>query len=124
DFDTLAVALVSDVSHGTLVLNSDGSFTYTPNTDWSGVDTFTYSVNDGYEGTDTATVSITVANTPAPVGVNDTYTLTEGEMFVEAADGVLDNDTDQGNGTLTAVLVSGPTHGTLVLNDDGSFGYT
>ena len=38
--------------------------------------------------------------------------------------GVLDNDTDVDGDTLTAVLVAGPTNGTVTLNADGSFTYT
>jgi VCBS repeat-containing protein len=123
DGDSFTVALDTDVSHGTLVLNSDGSFTYTPDTNHTGTDSFTYEIDDGYGGTDTATVTITIASTPAPVGASDSYTTPAG-LVVETADGVLDNDTDQSNGTLVAVLVAGPTHGTLELNADGSFAYT
>jgi VCBS repeat-containing protein len=123
DDDALTVALDTDVSHGTLTLNSDGTFTYTPNTNYTGTDSFTYTVDDGYDGTDTATVTITIANTAAPVGANDTYTTPAG-LVVEVAEGVLDNDTDQNNGTLVAVLTAGPSHGTLELNSDGSFVYT
>ena len=38
--------------HGTLTLNPDGSFTYTPDPDFVGTDTFTYTASDG---TDAAT---------------------------------------------------------------------
>jgi VCBS repeat-containing protein len=122
DDDALTVALDTDVSHGTLTLNSDGTFTYTPNTNYTGTDSFTYTVDDGYDGTDAATVTITIANTAAPVGANDTYTTPAG-LVVEVAGGVLDNDTDQNNGTLVAVLATGPSHGALTLNADGSFVY-
>ncbi len=72
DGDALDITLNADVSHGTLVLNADGSFIYTPDADWNGTDNFTYTASDGSGGTDTATVNITV--TPvndAPVAVND-----------------------------------------------------
>lgn len=69
-------------------------------------------------------VSLTVVNA-APVGVNDTYNMNQMEtLTVPAATGVLANDTDGNNDPLTAVLVSGPTHGVLTLNADGSFVYT
>ncbi|MEM6374586.1 MAG: cadherin-like domain-containing protein, partial [Pseudomonadota bacterium] len=51
--------------NGNLVLNSNGSFTYTPNQGFSGQDSFTYSASDGNGGSDTATVTITV-NAVAP----------------------------------------------------------
>ena len=41
-----------------------------------------------------------------------------------AAPGVLANDTDPDGDPLTAVLVTGPSHGTLTLNANGSFTYT
>ena len=51
--------LQSNVSNGTLNLNSDGSFTYTPNKRFTGSDGFTYGASDG-NGSDTATVAISV----------------------------------------------------------------
>ena len=46
--------------NGSVVFNSDGTYTYTPNEDYHGEDSFTYTVSDGKGGTDTATVSLTV----------------------------------------------------------------
>jgi VCBS repeat-containing protein len=51
---------VSGPAHGTLQLNADGSFTYTPNAGFSGTDTFTYRAADGAQTSDPATVTITV----------------------------------------------------------------
>ena len=47
DGDPLSAILVSDVSNGSLTLNPDGSFTYTPTPDWNGTDSSPYRVNDG-----------------------------------------------------------------------------
>jgi VCBS repeat-containing protein len=47
DGDALTALLVSDVSNGSLTLNTDGSFTYTPTPGFSGSDSFTYVANDG-----------------------------------------------------------------------------
>jgi VCBS repeat-containing protein len=58
--DPLNAVLVSDVSHGTLTLNPDGSFTYTPESNFCGIDSFTYRANDGTADSNTATVTITV----------------------------------------------------------------
>jgi len=60
DGDPLTAILNIDPSNGTLTLNSDGSFTYTPSTNFTGPDTFTYHANDGTDDSNIATVTITV----------------------------------------------------------------
>jgi parallel beta-helix repeat protein len=60
DGDALTVVLGSDVSNGTLVLNANGSFSYTPDADWNGTDSFTYLANDGALDSNIATVTTTV----------------------------------------------------------------
>jgi PGF-CTERM protein len=76
DGDTLSVttAAVSEPSNGTLALDSDGSFEYTPDSGFTGADSFTYEVSDGNGGTDTATVTIAVvgSDTTPPVITNFT----------------------------------------------------
>jgi len=67
DGDPLTAVLMSDVSHGILHLNSDGSFNYTPNPDFYGSDSFTYKANDGNLESDVATVTITVTAKPTPI---------------------------------------------------------
>ncbi|HYR43605.1 MAG TPA: cadherin-like domain-containing protein, partial [Terriglobia bacterium] len=62
-------------------------------------------------------------NTP-PSAANDTYVMDQGTTLAVAAPGVLANDTDPDHDVLSAVLVSGPSHGTATLNADGSFSYT
>jgi len=67
DGDTLTAALVTDVSHGVLVLQSDGTFTYAPATGFIGTDSFTYKANDGTADSAAATVSIAVYAGGSPV---------------------------------------------------------
>ena len=125
DSTTLTAVLVSGPSHGTLTLNPDGSFSYTPAADYSGTDSFTYRVSDGQSDSNVATVTITInpVNDP-PTAVDDSYIVDKDTALTVPASGVLGNDTDADSTTLTAVLVSGPSHGTLTLNPDGSFSYT
>jgi len=127
DYDPaiLTAVKVTDPANGTLVLNADGSFTYTPAADFNGTDIFTYKANDGHDDSNVATVSITV--TPvndAPVAVDDEYTVAEKAVLTIAAPGILANDSDVDGDVLTANLVDGVTNGTLTLNADGSFVYT
>ena len=58
--DPLTASLVTDVSHGTLTLSADGSFSYTPNANYNGEDSFTYRANDGTADSGIATVTLTV----------------------------------------------------------------
>jgi VCBS repeat-containing protein len=60
----LTAALVSGPSYGTLTLNDNGSFTYTPNNGYSGPDSFSYKAFDGALYSAAATVSITVNGAP------------------------------------------------------------
>jgi VCBS repeat-containing protein len=123
---TLSATLVTNVSHGTLTLNANGSFTYTPTANYFGPDTFTYQATDGTRTTAPVTVTINVASVnDAPTAVADTFNTAAGiALTINATNGVLKNDTDIDDTALTAQLVQGPAHGTLTLNADGSFTYT
>ncbi|MCA9214031.1 MAG: tandem-95 repeat protein, partial [Planctomycetales bacterium] len=68
DGDTLTASVVNQTTHGILVVNPDGTFTYTPDVGFSGDDSFTYRANDGEASSNVATVSITV--TPTGEGEN------------------------------------------------------
>ena len=80
---------VTDPTDGTLTLNADGSFAYTPNADFFGTDTFTYKVNDGSFDSNVAEVTITVNPVnDAPKAQNDGYITDENTPLVIAASGV------------------------------------
>ncbi|WEJ73465.1 retention module-containing protein [Pseudomonas sp. PSE14] len=59
DGDPLAVTAAS-ANNGTLVINDDGTVTYTPKANFSGTDTITYSISDGKGGTSTSMVNVTI----------------------------------------------------------------
>ncbi|WP_124728240.1 cadherin-like domain-containing protein [Staphylospora marina] len=129
DFDfrglPLTAILIGNPSNGTLTFNSDGSFVYTPNPGFTGTDAFTYQASNGVNRSLVASVTITVKPTnQPPVANDDSYTTTVNTPLTVPASGVLENDTDPNGDPLTALLVTGPTNGTLVLNPDGSFIYT
>jgi VCBS repeat-containing protein len=125
DHDALSAVLVSNPAHGTVTLNPDGSFVYTPAADYNGSDSFTYKAHDGALDSAEATVAITVSPVnDAPVAANDSYSTNEDVPLTVAAPGVLGNDSDVEHAALSAVLVSNPAHGTVTLNPDGSFVYT
>jgi len=129
---TLTAVLESGPSKGTLSLNTNGSFTYTPEANYFGNDSFRYRASATYgSGAPVFTAPVTVeiavtAVNDAPVAVNDSYPMpTTGALSVSPR-GVLANDTDveSAPSTLTAVRVTGPSRGSLELLSDGSFTYT
>ena len=61
DGNPLTAVLNANVTHGSLTLNADGSFSYTPNATYLGSDSFTYHANDGAANSNIVTVSLTVA---------------------------------------------------------------
>ena len=122
---TLTAALVTPPHHGTLTFRADGSFTYTSNATFHGSDSFTYKASDGLKKSTVATVTITgLTSHPEFDALPDSYTTAAGTQLSVAAPGVLANDFDPDGDPLTAVLVTGTSHGTLVLSSHGSFVYT
>ena len=122
DGDDLTWTIDSDVSNGTLVLNTDGSFTYTPDGDYSGNDSFTYTLTDLDGATTSATVNITVNPVnDAPIADDDSAVTAEDTL--KTID-VLLNDSDIDGGLPTVTIVDGPENGTAIVNNDGTVTYT
>ncbi len=113
--------LTANPTHGTVDLNSDGSFTYEPDAGYLGTDVFRYRPS-GLLGLGT-TVTITITNA-APTAANDTYSATTGVTLSVPAAGVLGNDGDADGDALSANLVDGGGNGSLDLNSNGSFTFT
>ncbi len=74
--DSLTASLGSGPSDGAATVNSDGSFTYTPTTDFSGNDSFTYRATDASGDYATGTVAVDVK--PVKPGAPGTPTATAG----------------------------------------------
>ena len=119
---------VSGVAHGTLEcaatgiagICADGTFTYTPNADYSGPDSFTYSADDGAATPVSygaqVMLDISFVN-DGPVAAGDAYENYVGNAIDVPTPGVLGNDADADGDQLFAVLKGG----TVTLNADGSF---
>ena len=74
----MSLAAGGDVSNGTLTLNTDGSFEYTPGFNYNGPDSFTYTITDVDNETATAVVTITVNSVnDLPVAVDDALSTPE-----------------------------------------------
>jgi hypothetical protein len=118
----LASHIVGTPTHGVLVMNADGTFSYTPGLNYFGADSFSYNLSDGSLDSNLATVSLTV--TPvndAPVAADAQATTAEDTPLVIAL-GAYASDVDSTN--ITTQIVTGPQHGVLVQNNDGTYSYT
>lgn len=129
---TINTTPVSNPSKGSVTINSDGTFVYTPDNGETGTDTFVYEICD--DGTpsmcDQATVTITIdppVNNP-PVAVDDAYTTPYTTPYNSTNEGtnLLTNDSDPDGDDLTinTTPVSGPSKGSVTINTDGTFVYT
>ncbi|WP_029374373.1 MULTISPECIES: Ig-like domain-containing protein, partial [unclassified Psychrobacter] len=121
DGDDLTYALKDNAANGTVTVNADGSYSYTPNADFNGEDSFTYTIDDGQGGviTQTATITIAAVN-DAPVSEDSVIAATEDTV----AEGQLATATDVDGDTLTYALDEETTNGSVIVNADGSYTYT
>jgi len=121
----LSVDTYTQGTHGSVVVQDNGSFVYTPDANYFGSDSFTYSVKDANLGTsNTATVYLTINPVnDAPVAENNSYSTFEDTLLTIPANGVLGNDSDVDLDALTSIIVTTPIFGDLVFNADGSFTY-
>lgn len=104
DGNIVNVELLNPAANGAVVLAADGSFTYTPDADFSGTDSFVYRVTDDDGSVAVGTASITVgANNDAPVIEAQSFTIAE----------------NSGNATLVGVVAASDVEG-----DDLSFAIT
>jgi hypothetical protein len=122
DGDSLAASVLASPSNGTLVLDGDGSFEYTPDSSFFGADTFTYTVEDT-GGNESAEAAVTIEVNGRPVASSDSAQTIEQSAVTTA---VLSNDTDpDGDGLdpATVAVQSGPENGTATANSDGTITY-
>ncbi|WNG88860.1 Ig-like domain-containing protein [Mycobacterium sp. ITM-2016-00317] len=132
--DPLTITKYTQPANGTVVLNPDGTFTYTPNADFHGTDTFTYTISDEaspwhvhglisllFRGghASTATVAIAVG------AVNDAPTINPDRPATDSTTGVVTADLNAADvdGDALTYEVTTPSRGTVTIVD-GAFVYT
>jgi len=122
--NAIAAALVLGTTHGTLRLESDGSFTYRPAPGYFGEDPFTYKVTDGHSESAPATVTITVNATPPENVVPPAQTVLDDAVLVfSSAGGNAISVTDPGGGDTLQVALTA-THGTLTLGGTAGLSFS
>ncbi len=133
------VGTTISLTRGSLKLNADGSFTYTPNVNANGSDSFTYTLSDGTDSSNTATVSLTITavndapaltGTPAtlPAGTEDTpYIITTANLlagFTDVDSPSLSVTNVQVNGVALTTNAAGDYVFNPPLNANGAFTVT
>jgi len=122
DGEALTAVLVGGPAHGSLTLNADGSFTYTPDADWNGTDTFTYMANDGSVNSNVATASVWIApvNDAALIGGDTSVTITEDDTGTSGALTISDIDSPE---TFVAQVATAGSYGTFHVAATGAWSY-
>lgn len=103
--------------HGNLTVNKNGTFTYTPNTNFMGIDTFKYQANNGKINSSIATVTINLVN-QVPDAEFSNFTINKNQKY----QGILVAQ-DADNDGLNYKIVSKPEHGNLTVNKNGTYCY-
>ena len=127
-------ALFSDFTINHTASAATGTLVFTPAPNAFGTSNITITVQDdggvANGGINSKTISFTITINPindAPVAVDDSILVNEGEttaILTNNTTTVTNNDTDVDNVSLTAIIVTQPTNGSLTLNSNGTFSYT
>ncbi|PIE65338.1 MAG: hypothetical protein CSA24_02780, partial [Deltaproteobacteria bacterium] len=123
DGDALTTTNVTQPAHGTVVVNLDGTLTYTPDAGFTGTDVATYTVCDpnGHCATASLIVDVIDAANQGPTATDDSAS-TSGGQSVDVP--VLANDVDPDGDPLFVAAVGQPEHGTVTVGADGTVTYT
>jgi gliding motility-associated-like protein len=105
--DDLTYSKTGDPANGNVVLNADGTYTYTPNKDFVGDDSFKITVSDGNGGTVEVTVDIEVTNVnDKPLLPTNTLTIKEGETVDITSAFLNSTDIDNTDAELTYTITA------------------
>jgi len=124
DIDSTTLSIVNiSATHGTIVANANGTFTYTPDANYNGPAALSFGISDGQATTaSSAAINIAAVN-DAPVAVPVVLAATEDTSITFTAAQLLGTSYDIDSATLSIVNISA-THGTIVANANGTFTYT
>lgn len=121
DGQPLTAVQESFAVHGTLDLNPDGSFTYTPDVDFAGTETFYYRASDGITTSAPILVTIAVANVnDVPVAADGAYSTPEDIAITGRR---LPSASDADGDSVTYALDTNAAHGTVMVFTSGVFLY-
>src|SRR5680860_1632738 len=116
DGDELTITGVDNAVNGEVVLNENGTVTFTPTENFNGEASFEYTISDGNGRFDTATVTVNVgAVNDAPIAVDDIVSTDEDTPITLGNEDIVDpNDTDPDGDELTITGVDNAVNGEVV----------
>lgn len=120
--DNLTYTKFSNPTNGTVIVNLDGSWRYSPDTDYLGDDAFTVQVSDGHGGTAISTINIKVIS-PA---VNHVPTVPDYyvEIYMNEVASEYVVGLDEDNDILSYYQNSSPSNGVVTVSENGRWIYT
>ncbi len=121
DMQVLQLASTTAPANGTIVENTNGTITYTPNAGFDGVDSFDYTITDGVDTSEAARVTITVIDINQPPMVEDFEAMTNDLEAIKI--NILEKVTDDENDPVT-IIEATALNGEVVNNGDGTITYT
>lgn len=120
DNDVLSYTVITNPMNGSLSFSANGTFVYTPQSNYFGVDMFTYEVCDNVLcDAISVTISVNTIN-DIPVAQNDSYQALSNTIF---NDNISTNDSDVEDNALSYTIVDDVDFGTLTLSSNGAFSY-
>ena len=116
DDDPIAFSLANAPANGSVVVQDDGIFQYTPDADFEGTDTFTYQVTDTSGEQGTGTVTVTIERSEDVPEVNFELSVLEGsipasETAPSAAFSIAAAEDDEGESAAGSILLYDPDTG-------------
>ncbi|MGY0620095.1 DUF7507 domain-containing protein [Lysobacter sp. A378] len=119
----VSVTVIAQPEHGEVVVNPDGTITYTPVPGYSGTDTYQYEICEAANPSNCAIATVTITILPNVVeAIDDAETTKSGtpvKIMVPGNDTSIGAPLDPGSVT----QVSPPSHGSITINPDGSISY-
>ena len=124
NLDNNSFALTDTPLHGTITMNPNGAYTYTPKLNFNGIDSVHFKVCDLSGACDTATLIFTVLPiNDAPTLTNATPSLQE-DTPLTASVVANANDVDGNLNPNSFVVLDNPINGTIIMNPNGTYTYT
>jgi VCBS repeat-containing protein len=121
DGNSISYALATQAAHGAAVVHANGTYDYTPATNFNGSDSFEYKVVDQYGASNTYQVDVNVNPiNDAPIAGNLNISGDPGTVLT----GTLPIATDPEGNQFTYALKNQAGHGTATVSANGNYTYT